>query len=314
MASPLVVAREHPGEYVGLQVREPRPEETPTGADEVAWEADTPSGLGDSLQLFLTEVGAHKLLTAAQEVMLAKRIERGDLAAKRQMTESNLRLVVSIAKRFRGLGVPFLDLIQEATIGLIRAVDKFDWRRGYKFSTYATWWIRQAAQRAVSNHANTIRIPVHLGERRLQLAWAARHLEVALGREATNHELATATGLPIHQVEDALSAAHASVSLNQTVGADDGSELSDLLADREAIDPFEEVDQSLRSHTIRTALGALPGRERRILELRFGFDGEPQTLEAVGRELDLTRERIRQLETRALLRLASLRELADLVA
>ena len=151
--------------------------------------------MGDGLQLFLAQVGKHKLLTAAQEITLAKRIERGDMVAKRQMIESNLRLVVSIAKRYRGLGVPFLDLIQEATFGLDRAVAKFDWRRGYKFSTYATWWIRQAAQRAVSNHANTIRLPVHVGERRQKLARAARRLEVELGREATNEELATATGL-----------------------------------------------------------------------------------------------------------------------
>jgi RNA polymerase primary sigma factor len=302
-------------ERIGLEIHELRSEEeTLTGAEEVVYEADTPTGMGDSLQLFLTEVGRHKLLTAAQEVMLAKRIESGDLVAKRQMTEANLRLVVSIAKRYRGLGVPFLDLIQEATFGLIRAVDKFDWRRGYKFSTYATWWIRQAAQRAVANHAHTIRIPTHVGERQQQLARAARRLGVELGREATNHELAAATGLPLQQVDDALSAACASVSLNQTIGADEGSEIGDVLADREALDPSDEVEQSLRSQTIRRALGALPERERRILELRYGFDGEPQTLDAVGRELDLTRERIRQLEHRALSRLAALRELADLAA
>ena len=288
------------------------PRRRPRRAEEVVYEADEYSGVGDSLQLFLTQVGRHKLLTAAQEVILAKRIERGDLVAKRQMIEANLRLVVSIAKRYRGLGVPFLDLIQEATFGLIRAVDKFNWRRGYKFSTYATWWIRQAAQRAVANHAHTIRIPIHVGERQQQLARAARRLELELGREATHQELAKATDLPIQQVDDALSAAHASVSLNQTVGADEGSELGDLLADREARDPFDEAELSLRSQTIRKALDALPERERRILELRYGFDGEPQTLEAVGQELDLTRERIRQLEHQALLRLAALRELADL--
>jgi RNA polymerase sigma factor (sigma-70 family) len=252
--------------------------------------------------------------TAADEVTLAKRIERGDPVAKRRMIESNLRLVVSIAKGYRGLGVPFLDLIQEGTLGLNRAVEKFDWRRGYKFSTYATWWIRQSVQRAVANHARTIRVPVHVVERQQKLSRAARRLEVELGREATKQELAEATGLPIQHVDEALGAAHASVSLNQTVGADDEGELGDLFADREAADPFEEAEESLRRQGVRRALDALPERERRILELRFGFEGEPWTLEAIGHELDLTRERVRQLEGQALARLAALRELASLAA
>jgi RNA polymerase primary sigma factor len=301
-------------ERIGLEVREARPEEKAPKADEVVYEADQPSGAGDSLQLFLADVGRHKLLTAAQEVILAKRIERGDLVAKRQMIESNLRLVVSIAKGYRGLGVPFLDLIQEGTLGLNRAVEKFDWRRGYKFSTYATWWIRQSVQRAVANHARTIRVPVHVVERQQKLSRAARRLEVELGREATKEELAEATGLPIQHVDEALSAASASVSLNQTVGADDEGELGDLFADREAPDPFDEAEESLRRQNIRKALDALPERERRILELRFGFEGEPWTLEAIGHELDLTRERVRQLEGQALSRLAALRELAGLAA
>ena len=276
--------------------------------------ASAASGAADSLQLFLADVGRHKLLTAAEEVMLAKRIERGDPTAKRRMIESNLRLVVSIAKGYRGLGVPFLDLIQEGTLGLNRAVEKFDWRRGYKFSTYATWWIRQSVQRAVANHARTIRVPVHVVERQQKLSRAARRLEVELGREPTKEELAEATGLPMQHIDEALGAAHASVSLNQTVGADDEGELGDLFADREAADPFEEAEESLRRQGVRRALDALPERERRILELRFGFEGEPWTLEAIGHELDLTRERVRQLEGQALARLGALRDLISVAA
>jgi RNA polymerase primary sigma factor len=271
-------------------------------------------GSADSLQLFLADIGRHKLLTAAEEVTLAKAIERGDVTAKRRMIESNLRLVVSIAKGYRGLGVPFLDLIQEGTLGLNRAVEKFDWRRGYKFSTYATWWIRQSVQRAVANHARTIRVPVHVVERQQKLGRAARRLEVELGREATKQELAEATGLPLQHVDEALGAAQASVSLNQTVGADDEGELGDLFADREAPDPFDEAEESLRKQGVRRALDALPERERRILELRFGFEGEPWTLEAIGHELDLTRERVRQLESQALARLAALRDLQTVAA
>ncbi|MFL5923233.1 MAG: RNA polymerase sigma factor RpoD/SigA [Gaiellaceae bacterium] len=310
-------------EAIGLEVGEPasEPDDEPQKKDEPAPEPEPQPaaaqplvGAADSLQLFLADIGRHKLLTAAEEVMLAKAIERGDVTAKRRMIESNLRLVVSIAKGYRGLGVPFLDLIQEGTLGLNRAVEKFDWRRGYKFSTYATWWIRQSVQRAVANHARTIRVPVHVVERQQKLSRAARRLEVELGREATKDELAEATGLPMQHVDEALGAAHASVSLNQTVGADDEGELGDLFADREAADPFEEAEESLRRQNIRKALDALPERERRILELRFGFEGEPWTLEAIGNELDLTRERVRQLEGQALARLAALRDMISLSA
>jgi RNA polymerase primary sigma factor len=314
-------------ERTGLEIGQPaaaapaaQPVEAPKQEkqDEPAPEPATPtvaiSGSADSLQLFLADVGRHKLLTAAEEVMLAKRIERGDPTAKRHMIESNLRLVVSIAKGYRGLGVPFLDLIQEGTLGLNRAVEKFDWRRGYKFSTYATWWIRQSVQRAVANHARTIRVPVPVVERQQKLSRAARRLEVELGREATKEELAEATGLPMQHVDEALGAANASVSLNQTVGADDEGELGDLFADREAADPFDEAEESLRRQGVRRALEALPERERRILELRFGFEGEPWTLEAIGNELDLTRERVRQLEGQALSRLGALRDLISVAA
>jgi len=300
-------------EALGLEIGAPadEPEEAPA-APPVPEHVH--HGAGDSLQLFLADVGKHKLLTAAEEVALAKQIEKGDLIAKRKMIESNLRLVVSIAKGYRGLGVPFLDLIQEGTLGLNRAVEKFDWRRGFKFSTYATWWIRQSVQRAVANNARTIRVPVHVVERQQKLGRAARRLEVELGREATKEELAEATGLQVQHVDEALGAAQASVSLNQSVGADDEGELGDLFADRDAADPFDEAEESLRKQGIRKALDALPERERRILELRFGFEGDPWTLEAIGHELGLTRERVRQLEGQALQRLAALRDLSSVAA
>ena len=300
-------------ESLGLEIGAPAdaPEETRVAAPVTE---HVHHGAGDSLQLFLADVGKHKLLTASEEVTLAKQIEKGDLIAKRKMIESNLRLVVSIAKGYRGLGVPFLDLIQEGTLGLNRAVEKFDWRRGFKFSTYATWWIRQSVQRAVANNARTIRVPVHVVERQQKLGRAARRLEVELGREATKEELAEATGLPVQHVDEALGAAQASVSLNQSVGADDEGELGDLFADREAADPFDEAEESLRKQGVRKALDALPERERRILELRFGFEGDPWTLEAIGHELGLTRERVRQLEGQALQRLAALRDLSSVAA
>ena len=261
-------------------------------------------GSTDSLQLFLNEIGRHTLLTAAEEVALAKRIEKGDQAAKERMTNANLRLVVSIAKRYQGHGLPLLDLIQDGTIGLNRAVEKFDYRKGFKFSTYATWWIRQACQRAVANQSDTIRIPVHVQERRLKLRRARQQLEATHGRPPTIEELANATELKEHHVQEALDAVEASVSLNQTIGDGDG-ELGDLFADRTVEDPIEQADMSLEQERIRDALASLPERERIVLELRFGFAHSPEgaSLEQIGKKLGLTRERIRQLESAALGRL-----------
>ena len=261
-------------------------------------------GSTDSLQLFLNEIGRHTLLTAAEEVALAKRIEKGDQAAKERMTNANLRLVVSIAKRYQGHGLPLLDLIQDGTIGLNRAVEKFDYRKGFKFSTYATWWIRQACQRAVANQSDTIRIPVHVQERRLKLRRARQQLEATHGRPPTIEELANATELKEHHVQEALDAVEASVSLNQTIGDGDG-ELGDLFADRTVEDPIEQADVSLEQERIRDALASLPERERIVLELRFGFaqSAEGASLEQIGKKLGLTRERIRQLESTALGRL-----------
>jgi RNA polymerase primary sigma factor len=262
-------------------------------------EVELPSSAG-SLDLFLNEIGRHPLLTAAEEVVLAKAVERGDEAAKDRMINSNLRLVVSIAKRYRGRGVPFGDLIQDGVIGLNRAVEKFDYRKGFKFSTYATWWIRQAVQRSVAGQSRTIRVPTHVHERRNKLSAAARKLEPTLGRPATYEELAEATGLSLLHVEEALDVVEARVSLNRPVGSDADGELGDLFADANADDPEEAAEEYLRGRAVRLALEQLPELERRILELRYGLDGEPHSLEAIGAELGISRERIRRLEGEAL--------------
>ena len=257
----------------------------------------------DALTLLMNRVGRYPLLTAAEEVALAKRVERGDREAKERMINSNLRLVISIAKRYQNRNLPLLDLFQEGVIGLNRAVEKFDWRRGFKFSTYATWWIRQACQRAVSGQSDTIRIPTHVHERRVKLGSAAARLEPKLGREPTREELAAETGLSVRHVDEALDVADAPVSLNRSIGSEEDGELGDLFADPEALDPAAEATDSLRRLAVRRAVANLPEREARILELRFGFDAEPASLEQIGRELGITRERVRQLEAQAFAKL-----------
>jgi RNA polymerase primary sigma factor len=263
----------------------------------------------DALQLFLREAGRHLLLTAAQEVELAKRIERGDAEAKSEMIQANLRLVVSIAKNYRNQGLPFLDLIQEGTLGLIRAVEKFDWRRGYKFSTYATWWIRQAVARALADKARTIRMPVHIVERLQKMNRAERTLWTQLGREPTLDEIAEEANLPLQQAMEVMAAARASTSLDQPVGEADDAVFGDFVAGEGPL-PEEEVEVALRSQALQEALAALSDRERWVLVLRYGLDdSEPKTLEEIGRRLGLTRERVRQIEVESLRRLASLREM-----
>jgi RNA polymerase primary sigma factor len=249
----------------------------------------------DPVRLFLDQAAKHPLLTAAEEVALAKRIERGDEAAKRRMIESNLRLVVAIAKRSRSTSIPFLDLIQEGTLGLMRAVEKFDWRRGNKFSTYATWWIRQSISRAVATQSRTIRVPLHIAEREQKLTRTARRLEAAHGRAPTRLELVAATGLTDRQIEQTLNAAHVGASLQQAVSMDHEGELGDVLADLEAAEPFEEASASLAAAEVHDALRGLPAKERLVIELRFGLEGDELTLAAIASELELTRERVRQL-------------------
>ena len=270
-------------------------------------------GTTDSLQLFLQEVGRYPLLTKVEEIQLAKRVEAGDPRAKRRMIESNLRLVVSIAKNYRGQGLGFLDLIQEGILGLIRAVEKFDWRRDLKFSTYATWWIRQAVARALADKSRTIRLPVHVVERLQKINRAERTLMLKLGREPSNEEIAKEAKLPLYQVLDVRKAARSPISLEEPVGDDGESSFSDFLADAEAIDPMDAVSDQRRHEALQMGLSALPERYRRVLELRYGLDGQdPRTLDEIGREFGLTRERIRQIEVEALRELAAIREIQGL--
>ena len=265
----------------------------------------------DSLQLFLNEAGRYSLLTAAEEVELAKLIERGDKAAKDRMVNANLRLVVSIAKKYQGHGLSLLDLIQEGIIGLIRAVEKFDWRRGYKFSTYATWWIRQAVQRGVANKSRTIRIPVHIVESEQKIARAERDLAAQLERQPTDEEIAKKTALKVRHVREVREAARTVASLDKPVGDGSDTSFGDLVAQEEG-DVAEEVVVGLGEDALHRAIDTLPDREKLVIKLRFGFDGdqEPMSLELIGREMGITRERVRQIETQALGRLAQQREIA----
>jgi RNA polymerase primary sigma factor len=263
----------------------------------------------DSLQLFLKDIGKVRLLTAQEEVDLAKRIERGDLDAKQKMVESNLRLVVSIAKNYRNQGLPFLDLIQEGTLGLVRAAEKFDYRKGFKFSTYATWWIRQAIARALADKARTIRIPVHVVEKLNKIGRAERKLVTELGREPTAEEISEATGIDPEEVDSIKRSAQAPVSLEKPVGDEEESEFGQFIADERAESPYERAAEILTKEALREALENLSYRERRVLELRYGLGGEhPRTLDEVGRTFNVTRERIRQIENQSLKKLQSLAE------
>ncbi len=265
----------------------------------------------DALQLFLKDIGKVDLLTAAQEVELAKRIERGDHSAKQEMVEANLRLVVSIAKKYRNQGLPFLDLIQEGTIGLVRAAEKFDYRKGFKFSTYATWWIRQAVARALADKARTIRMPVHVVEKLNKIVRSERKLRAELGREPTAIEIGRDLDLTSDEVEHIRRSAQTPVSLEKPVGDEDESEFGHFLTDVNLPLPDEEAETTMRKETLRKILGTLSSRERQVLELRYGLDGQhPRTLDEVGRTFNVTRERIRQIENQSL---KKLRALADAV-
>jgi RNA polymerase primary sigma factor len=263
----------------------------------------------DSLRLYLREIGKVPLLTADQEVYLAKRIERGDMSAKTQMIEANLRLVVSIAKSYLGRGLSFLDLIQEGSLGLIRAVEQFDYRKGYKFSTYATWWIRQAVTRAIADKARTIRIPVHMVEKLNKVVHIERQLVQRLGREPRPDEIAEELEMTTEEVREILRMSQLPVSLEKPIGEEEESELGDFVEDESAESPFDTATLSLRREDVEHALSALPERERQVIELRFGLSGaQPCTLEEVGRAFGVTRERIRQIENNTLKKLESLPE------
>jgi RNA polymerase primary sigma factor len=267
----------------------------------------------DSLRLYLRSIGRVPLLSAEEEVALAKRIERGDVAAKQHMVEANLRLVVSIAKGYVGRGLTLLDLIQEGSLGLIRAVEKFDYRRGYKFSTYATWWIRQAVTRSLADKGRTIRIPVHMVERLNKLIHAERRMIQQLGREPTPAELAGELECTVREVRDIMRITQQPISLEKPVGEEDDSALADFVEDVSAESPFEIASEALRRENVVRVLACLPRREREVIEMRYGIvGGRARTLEEVGRAFNITRERVRQIENRTLKKLQTLPEAQQL--
>jgi RNA polymerase primary sigma factor len=293
-------------EDLQIEVVETAQEEAEPAAPAPADVVDTST---DSLQLFLKDIGKVPLLTAAQEVELSKRIERGDHRAKQKMVEANLRLVVSIAKNYRNQGLPFLDLIQEGTIGLVRAAEKFDHRKGFKFSTYATWWIRQAVARALADKARTIRMPVHVVEKLNKIGRAERKLLAELGHDPTADEIARELDIDREEVEQIRRSAQAPISLEKPVGDEEESEFGHFLADLSAAAPDEAAETTLRKETLTRMLCALSSRERRVLELRYGLDGQhPRTLDEVGRTFNVTRERVRQIENQSLKKLQALAE------
>jgi len=275
-------------------------------------EVEVPTGIDrsiDSVQLFMREISRTPLLTAAQETVLAKRIERGDQTANEEMVAANLRLVVSIAKRYRNQGLPFMDLIQEGTIGLMRATEKFDWRRGFKFSTYATWWIRQAVGRAVADKARTIRMPLHIVEKLTKIKHAENRFRAQTGRQPSSDEIAFDLDMTAEEVESIRGMAQMPISLDKPVGDEDGTEFGQFIEDEKTASPDSAVDDMLRVQTLAKCLETLVYRERRVLELRFGLNGEqPHTLEEVGLVFEVSRERIRQIETTVLKKLRSLVE------
>jgi RNA polymerase primary sigma factor len=297
----------------GVEVAEARPTEAVEAEVSIPIVMGEELGATNGLDLFLRQIGTYPLLTKSDEVRLAKAVEEGDERAKQRMIQSNLRLVVSIAKKYRGHGVPFMDLIQEGTLGLVRAVEKFDWRRDLKFSTYATWWIRQAVQRAVAIQSRTIRLPVHVSDRVRKVEATRGALEAKLGRQPTDEEVASAARLETAHVAEAGGLPRVSTSLHQPVGEDGDAMLGDMIADEHAADPDESIEESMRRSALYESLERLTERKRRILELRFGLDGsDPRDLKTVAGEVGLTAERVRQLEAEALVELAAFAEMAPL--
>ncbi|HLB77001.1 MAG TPA: RNA polymerase sigma factor RpoD [Candidatus Dormibacteraeota bacterium] len=288
---------------MGITVGEDEEEEADDELQDEAEGLDA-AVLDDPVRMYLKEIGRVSLLTKAQEVELAQAMEGGSDEARRHLTEANLRLVVSVAKKYLNRGLPLLDLIQEGNLGLIRAVEKFDWRRGFKFSTYATWWIRQAITRAIADKSRTIRIPVHIADTMNQLVRTSRNLVQELGREPTEAEVAAAMGLPEEKVRELMKVAREPVSLESPIGEEEDSRLADVVEDRDAVAPSEAASATVLRDEMEDVLGTLTPRERRVIQLRFGLiDDQPRTLEEVGKRFGLTRERIRQIEASALRKL-----------